>query len=98
MDNYEKTLECNRKRYQKRKAEGKCTMCGAQLPTDISINLCEKCNRKQKSASKKFREKQAREHLCNRCSVPLPTNYKYKNCFNCRLKYGEYRERKKCNA
>lgn len=98
MDNYQKTLECNRKRYQKRKEEGKCTMCGAELPNDTTIQVCKKCKLKQKFASKKFRDKQKKEHLCRRCSRPLPTNYKYKNCFNCRLKYGEYRERKKVNA
>ena len=39
-------------RYKRMKAEGRCTMCGVELPRDCTTILCELCREKQSQRGK----------------------------------------------
>lgn len=81
-------------RYESRKANHQCVVCGCELPTNAKTLKCEDCRVKANLFLKKHFKTRKDNGLCRRCGFPLPKGTIYKACFKCRQEEGRKRSAK----
>jgi hypothetical protein len=74
----------NKNKYETRKANHQCVVCGCELPENAETIKCDACKEAEKRSKQKYYKKRVDNGLCIRCGEPLPKGAKHKACFNCR--------------
>lgn len=89
------TMDCNKKRWEKRISEGICPMCGKRKVEDgkkkcrICLNKDAERQRNRRINNKKIREYRKENHLCYFCGGKIDVAEK-NVCSACSSKMAEY--------